>query len=1396
MAIPERVIFVSGPIFFVCIGASLFIAQRYNDLAFNIKIILGGGFLFSFSVDGILVTGLDSAVRNILRGTDSGLLCTICAIGGMYILWIVFSFLVLLVHAYRRSQLFQLFNWRSHANNQYRPLKTTLPDEVPRTQPIHQKQKTFSYPDSLVTNFFDPDIVPEKLRAFWFEIIPTAQRAAVWHGFQVDNTRSQSEHIAMLLSNEQKASDIPLLGPATRIHARIFDNYKMWCNRMGSAPLFTERRPGAMHKAVIEDITVFLLVWGEAANLRHCPESLCFLFHKIMGDHLKFVSFYGVEGGAPTETNRYPGYFLDMVVTPLYDVVSAGMKTGSDHHERKTYDDFNEFFWSPSCLKYSIYDEEVNSTDGSLQYQSLGFSNEEKVSSPVHVSIALHAATKTYVEKRSWLHPLFSMRRIFEWHTVTFTLLMVLAFANQLQWNYVFYLQVASFVFLEISLLNLFWTCLEVWILYPYATISGPSIFGYLIRLLAGYLVVVYQAMYYHWSYVSDASIRLAGPGMADGHEDTIFWWWQFFWLSVISLFFYFVESILCWCPSIVSSLMTWDNDLLQAILNIYYPLSQQYIGKKCHVKQWQVWRYIAFWIPLILFKLWFGYHYIVFPVTIPSVELYDDYMNFQRISFFKTSALMCVWWFPHFLVYLIDLSIWYSVWISFAGGLVALAERQGAVRDSRTFRSYFIRSALAFSQTLVDTSSIVNQKSVDLTASTASLRELVLHPANNPAPVGQPAPRIELPKFSTRAMSTADLQTFDGIGLTSKLRKSAYQAIPDEETGIAMTQLKGTNDGMSEYLSQVGNQRWVLFARTWNEIVSKLREADHLSNDERERLLFTHFDWLSKPVYFPLFQTAGCVTSALHSYREAANDFSGESEPEKKIAVIDRFRQSIDPTTSEALYEVFELTQWTVTKLLGTIHLGDIEAIFAKVNDVSKSMFGNVNSDGLTSVVNHVSNVVNALKGLKHRKIVVTAEVRKQEEEFRKKEEVNNGRHENSNPVPVVVQKSSTLKKSISVGFLQGLDQQHAPKAMSTKQEPKFAKLQPFRPSAFTLTDIARDKIREELRNLLQALKSALIVANKGPWTREDVGRLTFILSLESGFFWNDVYASQQLDDIATDPKCHPINSKLFMLFNLRQVDADPVSPEAQRRLNFFINSLFMDLPQVPSIKFSKEYTCLTPYYSEDVLLTRGDLEQNNSDGISTLLYLKTLYKPDWLNFLERINIKDKDDEAVWSKQHIQETRMWASRRSQTLFRTVEGMMHTEAAIRLLAEIEKLDQDETELLAKLKFNYVVACQVYGQMKKSLESKAQDIDFLLARHPNLRVAYIDSIRQMRPDGAGGSSMDTAYYSVLIKYDPLDQKSRKSSVLNFQAIQFLAKENQRIRIMPLSSPAGVIFRQSI
>jgi callose synthase len=73
------------------------------------------------------------------------------------------------------------------------------------------------------------------------------------------------------------------------------------------------------------------------------------------------------KAGAP---QRPQGWFLSRVVAPLYRVMRTEMnrKTSQGkplgHTNKCNYDDFNEFFWSDECLRYSYYlGDEENTAD-------------------------------------------------------------------------------------------------------------------------------------------------------------------------------------------------------------------------------------------------------------------------------------------------------------------------------------------------------------------------------------------------------------------------------------------------------------------------------------------------------------------------------------------------------------------------------------------------------------------------------------------------------------------------------------------------------------------------------------------------------------------------------------------------------------------------------------------------------------------------------------------------------------------------------------------------------------------------------------------------------------------------------------------------------------------------
>lgn len=451
----------------------------------------------------------------------------------------------------------------------------------------------------------------------------------------------------MLTNETQKGDHLNPSLPPQRLHQKLFRNYTKWCESLGIKPLVTpvEHTYGRSYAARIEDMLIYLLVWGEAANLKHMPECLCCLYHKTMADHLSLAT---QKNFASSDVVFYPGYFLDMVVTPIYEVVAKSLKSGGDHCDRKTYDDFNEFFWSSDCLRYAHHHAYVGMTLSSCEAGGRG-SEEEDGGGVMMISEAMQCATKTYIEKRSWLHPLSSFHRLFEWHVVTFTILATVAFHNALVWPVSYSLLIGSVIFLQVNLLGLVWICLDIWSLFPSSSLSGPSICGYVLRLLVGYVILVHQAIYYHWSFRTDDLESVEGS--LRGAGDATFWWWQYLWLSTFSLAFYFSSVFFNLIPILESYILSYNSDVVQAVLNICYPFSELYVGKKVHTTIRESLGYFAYWITLIAFKLWFGYYYIVSPVTVPSIELFDDYMNFPSVTFLRTFVLFFVWWFPHFMV-------------------------------------------------------------------------------------------------------------------------------------------------------------------------------------------------------------------------------------------------------------------------------------------------------------------------------------------------------------------------------------------------------------------------------------------------------------------------------------------------------------------------------------------------------------------------------------------------------------------------------------------------------------------------------------------------------------------------------------------------------------------------
>ncbi|RDX97867.1 Callose synthase 3, partial [Mucuna pruriens] len=158
-------------------------------------------------------------------------------------------------------------------------------------------------------------------------------------GFQKHNVTSQREHLILLLANVHirqfpKPDQQPMLDERalTEVMDKLFKNYKRWCK------LPTTQQEIQQHKLLY--MGLYLLIWGDAANLRFMPECLCYIYH-----HMAF-ELYGTLAGdvSPlTGENVKPAYgggegsFLWKVVTPFYNVIAkeaARSKKGRWKHSQ------------------------------------------------------------------------------------------------------------------------------------------------------------------------------------------------------------------------------------------------------------------------------------------------------------------------------------------------------------------------------------------------------------------------------------------------------------------------------------------------------------------------------------------------------------------------------------------------------------------------------------------------------------------------------------------------------------------------------------------------------------------------------------------------------------------------------------------------------------------------------------------------------------------------------------------------------------------------------------------------------------------------------------------------------------------------------------------------------
>ncbi|GAB9474428.1 putative glycosyl transferase, family 48, 1,3-beta-glucan synthase subunit FKS1-like, domain-1, partial [Globisporangium polare] len=1189
-------------------------------------------------------------------------------------------------------------------------------------------------------------------------------------GFQEASVENQREHLLLLLTNFKEQSDedsakgeadptehrrdpqqeLELANKGIkRFHDRIFANYTKWCKYISTKPAFTSDP--------LVDIVLFFLIWGEAGNFRQVPELLCFVFHTMLPQASS-------RGG-----DKQPGDFLVEVIRPMYLEVKKDndKKTAKGaraaHGEIRNYDDFNEFFWNKKCLKY-------NTTS-----ISEAFAEVDKKGNPKVVK-------KSFTEKRTWLRALMSFRRIFLCNCALFLAVVGLSLnvvmfcpdTSVLYGSEVSNSDTRSFVvfgknFTASDTLQynataeggedksgsgsnentkprcvrpMLASCLGMTYVEGETFQKVPIDFKSVLTQVGFENCIVKNTgrCGCYIDLVKDCFSKTGSTEQLDSDTGAFLATSQYDQSLCVPDWRNAIETIIkkpgpgrlnceiCQLSikaliqngkigELISGLLTVGDGkpiseadfeagknldkrqdmgalammgggaavalvfVCEIFNKLFSGIGSGYIGRSLPVPI-RVWcRYTCFWILLFVCKLTFDYQFMIKALVETSLFIWYA----REDSYLPYSNFMMQLTF-HNIAYIFFL--WIPAFMVFMYDAQIFYSLLSVVFGSFAGFNLRIGELRSFRVLRLSFKSIPRMFNKKIVPN--------IHDA------GADGKKKKKKKKNEKEESTMPVRHFERVSMADGIKPltvkaQMYSNLLEHQGENLYSEVKtpaGDDDDRSSSgrASVIGSvtgisgaefERTIPFAMAWNRCLCSLREADIISDRELNVLsyLIDSKDVEDRKLYPPAFLTAGKLDESLDIITECAAVYEKLSADKKKK---DKTLQKIENTMRERLTK----DDLRVESILGSYKFS---------SQVVRFLLGDEHKD-LTECFDFMEEMAaqqSVLKGLNlkslHQCRAATAELMKA------LLEVPKGTGDNSIKFQRALYKVIDCVEAVL----------NCMKKVLSKQE-----------------------------NLVQLLNDTPLKQN-------------------SFFFPGgaQTYANVQLQRLVNSEAALDIVSRAYQLLTVDNFDAEPRSEEGRRRLRFFANSLFMDMPDAKSIRKIRSLTVATPYYNEIVLYSIKELTSQNDDSIKLMYYMKTIYPFEWENFLERLGAKDMD-EAL--KKYPEEVQLWASYRGQTLARTVRGMMYNEDAIRFLHWLEICENEvmhqygcpcnkckRLEEMVSLKFNYVCTCQIYGKQKDEQRQQAQDLEYLLKKHPTLRIAYVDGPKKMK-DGP------PKFYSVLIR----------------------------------------------
>ncbi|KAE8124605.1 hypothetical protein FH972_019472 [Carpinus fangiana] len=568
-----------------------------------------------------------------------------------------------------------------------------------------------------------------------------------WFGFQKANVANQKEHLILLLANihirqthDQISNSKLGDGAVDELMRKFFKNYTNWCKFLGrksNIRLHSVKRDGQQYKLLY--IGLYLLIWGEAANLRFMPECLCYVFH-----HMAYELHAMLTGAVSSTTweKVMPAYggesesFLNNVVTPIYRVIREEAKKSksgtADHSTWRNYDDLNEYFWTPACfeigwpmrLDHNFFcvqsSKKSNAKNAPVAYNTVEQrkkreekKDEELGATTEEVREPKWLGKTNFVEIRSFWQIFRSFDRMWSFFILSLQAMIIMAchdLGSPLQlFNVVIFEDVMS-IFITSAILKLIQAILDIAFTWK---ARGAMEFSQKMKHVMKMAIALIWTIILPVCY---AKSRRKYTCYSSKYGSWVGEWCFSSYMVAVAIYLMTnaVDLVLFFVPA-VSKYIEISNCRIWTVLS-WWTQPRIYVGRGMQEGQVSVLMYTLFWILVLLSKFLFSYFFEIKPLMAPTKQImgigvknYEWHELFPKVKS-NAGAIVAVW-APIIVVYFMDTQIWYSVFCTIFGGLYGILHHLGEIRTSGMLRSRFHSLPNAFNFCLIPPLSRNDQK-------------------------------------------------------------------------------------------------------------------------------------------------------------------------------------------------------------------------------------------------------------------------------------------------------------------------------------------------------------------------------------------------------------------------------------------------------------------------------------------------------------------------------------------------------------------------------------------------------------------------------------------------------------------------------------------------------------